>query len=411
MTLTQKKAKLGQLSHDFKTLNADMERDEKLRTSENAEKLDRMFEDGKALKAEIEREEFMAGVDAHVNQPGERQTTDTPAAAAGDGAKAQPWNGHGSPGGMLVKSQAFEQLRQQGTQQARVGVGFLPIGAAKTVVSLLYSGTPANLIRADRLNEIVDIARQRPPSIIDLVNRSETQLAAVEFARLTARQNLAAIVAENASKPQGDLTFDLVTVAVKVIAEWVKASKQILDDAPRLRNIIDNELTYQVQDTLEATVVADILATSGIQTRAHQDTGTPARGAKADDTIADTLRRAITDIRLAFYEPDGIALAPADSESMELDKAADGHYTMIYDPVAQRVWRKPVVESTQLTQGTAIVAAFRLGYTIWDRMDAQTMVGYVNDDFTKNLVTILAELRAAYGATRPLAIEKVTALA
>lgn len=408
MTLKEKKAKLAKLSSDFKALNAEMEADATKRTPDNAQKLDNMFEEGKTLRAEIDREETMADIDKFVNEPGDRKTADTP--AGGDGAAAKPWGGKGSPGAMYVESKEFELVRTGQQQKTQVNVGLLPMGQTKVVVNLLYGGTPGNLIRADRLTEIVDIARQRPPSIIDLVNHSQTQLAAVEYVRMTARQDMSAIVAEAAAKPQGDLTFDLVSATVKVIAEWVKASKQILDDAPRIRGIIDNELTYQIERRLETVVVTDLLATSGIQTRAHRDTTTPARGATADDTIADTLRRAITDIRLEFYEPDGIALNPADSENMELDKGSDGHYTMIYDPVAQRVWRKPVVESTVLSVGTGIVAAFKLGYTIWDRMAAEVGVGYVNDDYIKNLVTILAELRAAYGTVRPLAIEKVTAL-
>jgi HK97 family phage major capsid protein len=116
----------------------------------------------------------------------------------------------------------------------------------------------------------------------------------------------------------------------------------------------------------------------------------------------------LTDIRLEFYEPDGIVLHPTQAEQMELEKGSDGHYVGDLRPRRQRLWRKPVVETPAMTSGTAVVANFRLAYTVWERMAAQIKLGYNNDDFTKNLVTILGEMRAAYGTVRPKALEKAT---
>lgn len=48
-----------------------------------------------------------------------------------------------------------------------------------------------------------------------------------------------------------------------------------------------------------------------------------------------------------------------------------------------------------------LVGAFKLGAQVFDRWDARVEVGYVNDDFTKNLVTILAEERLALAVYRP----------
>ena len=43
----------------------------------------------------------------------------------------------------------------------------------------------------------------------------------------------------------------------------------------------------------------------------------------------------------------------------------------------------------------------RMGAQVFDRWDARVETGYVNDDFTKNLVTILAEERLALAVYRP----------
>lgn len=51
----------------------------------------------------------------------------------------------------------------------------------------------------------------------------------------------AAPVAEGAAKPESDMTFELRTTTAKVIAHWIKASRQAIEDLPRLRDIIDTE--------------------------------------------------------------------------------------------------------------------------------------------------------------------------
>jgi len=48
-------------------------------------------------------------------------------------------------------------------------------------------------------------------------------------------------VAETALKPESDMKFELDNVPARVIAQWTKASRQVLDDLPQLMGIIDTE--------------------------------------------------------------------------------------------------------------------------------------------------------------------------
>lgn len=392
--LKTKKTNLERLVNEAKTLHASMEADETKRTAENREKLENIITGGKAKRAEIASLESLAEMEGDFETTDARKSTESAPDEAGKREEK-------SNGQRFVESAQFKRMSNNSGERT---------ASATMQMKAILSGATSGgaTIRADRQQEIIGIARQRPPSILNLVNMSETTLNSVEYVRITGRTNSAAIVAEAGIKPESDLALDVVTAAVKVIAHWVKASKQILDDSPRLRNIIDEELTYMLRVKLEDIIIADMLATAGIQTRAMHATTPAGRGQLTSDTIADTLRRAITDIRLEFYEPNGILLNPADGEKLELTKATDLNYVMIYDAVSQRVWRKPVVETPAIAAGTGVVADFKLGYTVWEREDAQVMTGYINDDFTKNLVTILAEARAAYGAVRPKAIERVT---
>jgi hypothetical protein len=71
----------------------------------------------------------------------------------------------------------------------------------------------------------------------------------------------------------------------------------------------------------------------------------------------------------------------------------------------------PVVESEAVPTGTAIIADWAQGCTLFDREQGSVRVGTINDQFIRNIQTILAELRAAFIIWRPACFTKVTGLA
>jgi HK97 family phage major capsid protein len=414
------KQDLAKITNDAKTLMATMEGAEAERTPENREKFEKMLEDGKALRKEIENAETLGELAEYSLEP-----------AGGDDGKPDPVKEGGDPvnrksfGQQVIESQQFKNADKTSGQMSRVPVPNL-------LAKAIFNTTDAQggyAVRADRETDILDIARQRPPSVLDLINIGQTSVDAVEYILMATRDNQAAPVLEwdaaitpgegdyankFGDKPQGDLTLDLKTAAVKTIAEWIPASRQILNDAPNLRGMIDNELMYQIEVTLENEILVGsgsgvhftgIKNWSGIQTRTHQATG--ARGL-ATDNMADTIRRAITDVRLEFYEPDGIVINPAQGETLELEKDDNGNYLKVYDPVLNRIWRVKVVETQAMTTGFCIVGQYKLGAKMWDREQSNIRVGEPGNFFLQNAVAILAELRAAFAVTRPKAFELIT---
>lgn len=428
--IKKKKQELAQLHADAKKLYGEMEEHDELRTADNREKWNGMIEAGKALRKEIDDLEDLEKIGEYVATPvAGKSGEETPAAVGGDGPAAQPLRK--SYGQMIIDSDQFKNADRAAGRMKSVNVGNI-ISRIAGNRKAIFNTTDAQggyTVRQDREPEILDIARQRPFTILDLINIGQTSVDAVEYILMATRTNNAAVVPEwdaaitagegdfgskFGDKPQGDLTFDLKTAVVKTIAEWIAASRQILSDAPNLRSMIDNELTYQIEFALENQIVAGdgtgnnftgILSTSGIQSRVHKVSG---RAFLATDTIADTMRRMITDIALEFYEADGFIVHPTQGEALELEKGSDGHYVMIYDPVAQRVWRKPIRETVAMTSGTIVAGAFKIGTKLWDREQSSIRVGEPGNFFLQNAVAILAELRAAFAVTRPKTIEKAT---
>lgn len=379
-------------------------------TQEEANALRALMDDGALKRADLDRLIKLDEADDFLHAPAGNGAK---AQEAPTGAKLQTW------GDRVVHGPEYKGLAAQGTRiqdLPRIDVGSFDAwvgrkGRQRKAIYEALATAGGGLVVPDFRTDILDIARQVPIVVLDLVNRTTTQSDLVEYMEMDTRTSAAAEVTEYSGgfglKPESNRTFALLTAAVRTIAAWVGASRQILMDVPRLRAFIDNDLTYEVEIKLETTLIADILAWSGIQSRVHAVSGSRFDAA---DNIADTLRRAITDIYLAFYAPDGIVLNPAQGEGMELLKDDNNNYLHVYDSATMRVWRVPVVESASMTAGSALVAAFKLGVTVWDREQTQVLTGQPSDYFLRNAWAILAELRFADAVVRPLAVEKITGL-
>ena len=208
-------------------------------------------------------------------------------------------------------------------------------------------------------------------------------------------------------KPHSSLTFQSAQAAVRTIAHYEVAHRNVLDDVPQLQSTINNELLYGLRLTednqiLNGTGTSEdllgVLNTPGIQTHAQSD--------NADDTKVDAVRRAFTKVALAYYEPTGLVVHPYDWEDMELTKAEDSGVYVLAVNVAQgaqkRVWSVPVVDSPAIAQGTFLTGAFGLGAQLYDRQQANIRVAEQHADFfLRNAVAILAEQRLALAVKRP----------
>jgi HK97 family phage major capsid protein len=60
-----------------------------------------------------------------------------------------------------------------------------------------------------------------------------------------------------------------------------------------------------------------------------------------------------------------------------------------------------VVETQAISVGKFLTGAFKLGAQIFDQWTSRIEVGFQNDDFVRNKVTILGEERLALAVYRP----------
>ena len=219
--------------------------------------------------------------------------------------------------------------------------------------------------------------------------------------------NNAAPVAELATKPASDLIFEMKSAPVATIAHWIKASKQVLADAPMLQSYINGRLMYGLKLKEEHQLLKGSgvgLNLNGIYTQAtaYANPGVTVQA----ETPIDRLRLAMLQVALSEFDTDGIVLNPIDWAGIELTKTTDNAYLFASPTgqVAPTLWGRPVVATLAMTAEDFLVGAFRMGAQGWDREDANIEVSTEDgSNFTTNALTIRCEERVGLTVFRPTA--------
>jgi HK97 family phage major capsid protein len=284
----------------------------------------------------------------------------------------------------------------------------------KAIISSLTTdadGSAGDLIVAQRIPGIVAPALRRM-TVRDLLTPGRTNSSAIQYVKESGFTNSAATHTETAgtAKPQSEIKFEVVNGNVTTIAHWVRATRQILADVPMLQSYIDGRLRYglaYVEDNQLLNGGGTGTDLNGIYTQATASTANLA--VVSAPTKLDVIRAAMLQAALANIPPSGIVLNPTDWFGIETTKDTAGAYIIgnPQDGTNPRLWGLPVVETPAMTVDKFLVGAFRDGAQIFDRMDATVEISTEDgDNFTKNLVTILAEQRLALAVYNTLAFVK-----
>lgn len=321
------------------------------------------------------------------------------------GANGEMTDGRKTLGQHVIENKGVLERLLAGDKKGNVNVNI----ETKTILSA--SGTwgatasvTNSLVAPDRQGIVPMPMRQM--TVRDLLAPGQTVSNAVEYAVQVARTNAAAVVAENTAKAYSNYTWDLRTSPVRTIAHMVKASRQILDDAPGLRSTIDAEMEYGLQFAEEAELLTGDGTGQHLLGIVPQATAYSAAFAVTGETAIDRIRLAMLQGVLALYPMTGSVLNPTDWAKIEMTKDGMGRY-IIGDPqgtITPRLWGIPVVSSLAMTAGTFLTGAFKYGAQIFDRMNIEILLSTENaDDFEKNMISIRAEERLALVVRRPAA--------
>lgn len=303
-------------------------------------------------------------------------------------------------GEQLTETDSFKSFADGGF--ARSGKANLQVKATLTTLTTDAAGSVGDGAAPTRLAGVVEMP-QRRMTVRDLLTQGRMDGNTIEYVQETGFTNSAAPVAEAAAKPESDVQLNLVSTTAKVIAHWMKASRQALDDVSFLRSMIDQRLLYGLAYAEENQLLNGDGTGQNLSGLITNATAYSAEFTPGSATAIDTMRLAMLQAALAEYPATGHVMHPTDWARIELTKDGDGRY-IIGNPqgtISPTLWGLPVVATQAIAVDKFLTGAFRLGAQLFDRWDARVEVGYVNDDFTKNLVTILAEERLALAVYRP----------
>lgn len=266
--------------------------------------------------------------------------------------------------------------------------------------------------------------RQRQLTLLDLISRIPTESDLISFVRQTGFTNSAAAVAEATGitgttglKPESGIALEVVTKPVETIAHWVPITTRALADVRQMRTIIDGQLMLGIDLALENLIITGNGTTpnlEGILTNASVLTQ-----ALGSDTMLDALFKALVKVQVTgLAMPNAYVLNPLNWQTIRLSRENASTGTLggyLFGPPsmagASTLWGLPVVLSIGMTANTGVVADWSMStMALYDREQTVIRTGYVDDDFIRNVLRILAEMRAAFALFRPTAVCKVTGL-
>lgn len=301
-------------------------------------------------------------------------------------------------------------------------------GPVELKATLTQAVGGVGLLQPTYLPGITDVLFQRL-TVADLIPSGTASGNSIIYMRESSITNAAAAVAEGGAKPASDLNFTQTTETFKKIANYLKIVDEMMEDVSFVQSQVSGRLVYFVQQTEEA----QLLSGSGVganMTGLLNRTGLTAAQPKGTDTNLDAIFKEITKIRAtAFVDPSAIVLHPTDWQLLRLAKDGQGQYyaggpfTGAYGNVGaagdrgnlasgQLLWGLPVVVTTAITAGTALVGAFDTCAQVFRKGGITVeMTNTDQDDFIKNLVTIRAEERLALAVYRPAGFGTVTGIA
>jgi len=358
---------------------------------------------------------------------------DTEATHRPQAPQAQAPIGWGS-GHILADEQMQQQLAAISTSQSRFGS--LELGQIATRDTLLAelggtvyadtpgtdilpptrrapSGDPRESAMLTGREPVYPLAQRNKVSFLNLIPVGSTDGNLVPYTqeRPVTGSSFAREVAEGDIKPEGNINDWIDADApVRTIAAWMKTRKQALADYAALRTTIDSRLRYMVQLRLAEQVLngdgsgvnlQGIIGTDGVGTISYS----------ASVPLAEQVLSGITAVYLNDGAADGTVMHPLDWFSVMTAKAhnaADnaGSYSYYgggpFGDTPMSLWGVRVVPSQVLDQGTALTADFGLGAQVLIREGVNVLFSDSDqDDFLRNRVTILAEMRAALLVWRP----------
>lgn len=414
------------------------------RSQEEDSQLDTLLAEFNDLGPKIEREAGIQDAATRAAKLGESQGRQVPGPQGQEPLTDEARIDMRSLGRQFVESQSMKDYLARGGKRSAPafedGVSFYPEHRQRAMVQHQDGMTPQELravittgnLPADYIRPQILSGFYRGDdlqgSLRDvLINGTTNSDAIVFFRELTYTNNAAGVpqathtsgadeTPVNASvKPESALTFEQVTAPVVTIAHWIPITRQTLQDAAQMQAYVEQRLldglrlveSDQLLNGNGGNDLTGLLNTANVQDLDQTYfTGAAVADAGENNENFNRILRARTLIRtVGRARANFVVLNPADLEVFL--SYTDGNLQYFgAGPFSgtgiTQLWGLRVVEDENLTAGSAVVGDGRMA-AVWDRMQSQIFIDTIDDQFIRNMLTILAEERLALTVFRPQA--------
>jgi HK97 family phage major capsid protein len=231
----------------------------------------------------------------------------------------------------------------------------------------------------------------------DILNPVPTTLDTITWIDEVVKEGDAAMTAEGATKGQSDISYVERTLNLQNVTHFIKVSTKMLSQPNYIVSAIQNRLLSRLRLKKQSQLVdgdgtapnisgLNVLATD-FAVGAYADT-------VEDANIFDLIRVIVAQISTSGEDfiPNYAVVSHGTLAKMDLEKGLDGHYVLPPFISSDRttISGVKVIGSNEYTDDEMLVGDFtKANYAYKDEI--RVSAGLDGNDFTKNLVTILAE--------------------
>ena len=268
------------------------------------------------------------------------------------------------------------------------------------VVDTKDASAVASASVAPHFGNVVDNALSVEPKAQTVI-RQYSNVAAISgrsltYAEFVPGEGDAAWVPEGGLKPAMDATLEEHTITAGKVALTVKLTEETLSDLPQLVAEIRAEIINRIGLAEEAGILSGTGADGQIKGVATEMPGFSLSTLKIEkantyDAIVAAYTQIVSVSNMA-YRPNLVLMNPIDYAQMQLTKDVNGQYLRPFRVGDELIPGLRVEASTAIKQGELWVGDFNY-LNIRDVWALTITFGWENDDFTKNLVTMIGEKR------------------
>ena len=243
------------------------------------------------------------------------------------------------------------------------------------------------------VDRTVHSAPTEPDAIYSRLVKGSTASPNIIWVNRVDEDGGAAFIAEGTLKPLKSWGYETETSTAKKVAVSCKVSTEMLTDAPFMREEIDRLLRQDLMSVVNEKALTGTgtgAEIKGVATGAAGYTLSDLDGKVEMPNYADAIRAAVLQLRMLNFRPDTLFINPTDKALIDLTKDTTGHY--LATEMQALISGIAIVETANIPKGKFLL----MDTSRWNLRPYEGLrleYGWENDDFRKNLVTVIAEMR------------------